>query len=155
MKKILFILSLAVASTQLSAQSTKDFGEVKVEAAKAVSGDDLLTVIKTMKASGKEMTDVTITGPIEGVCQAKGCWMTMVLADGQKMTIKFKDYAFFMPMDAAGRTFIAHGKLFTKTTSVEELRHLAEDAGKSKKEIKKIKKPKQEIRFEADGVTLS
>ena len=47
------------------------------------------------------------------------------------------------------------GKTFKKTTSVAELKHLAEDAGKTKKEIKKIKAPKEEIRFEADGVILN
>jgi hypothetical protein len=60
-----------------------------------------------------------------------------------------------MPKDCSGKSVIAHGKTFKKTTSVAELKHLAEDAGKTKKEIKKIKAPKEEIRFEADGVILN
>jgi hypothetical protein len=79
----------------------------------------------------------------------------MELANGEKMTVKFKDYAFFMPMDCSGKTVTFTGKAMIKTISVAELKHLAEDAGKSKKEIKKIKKEKKEYRFEASGVELN
>ena len=39
-------------------------------------------------------------------------------------------------------------------TSVKELRHYAEDAGKSKEEIAKITKPKVEIRVLANGIKV-
>jgi hypothetical protein len=41
-----------------------------------------------------------------------------------------------------------------KTTSVAELQHYAEDAGKSKEEIAKITEPKLELTFVADGVIV-
>jgi hypothetical protein len=37
---------------------------------------------------------------------------------------------------------------------VEELKHLAEDAGKSKEEIEAITEPKEELKFLATGVLL-
>jgi hypothetical protein len=40
------------------------------------------------------------------------------------------------------------------TTSVEELKHYAEDGGKSKEEIEKITEPKKEIEFTAKGVLV-
>jgi hypothetical protein len=153
MKKLVVMLALSMPVFGF-AQEVKTFGEVVVNGRESLSENEILDKLKTLKAEGGEAQNMTIEGVIDGVCQAKGCWMTVTLADGQKMTIKFKDYAFFMPMDAAGKKFVAHGKMFIKTTSVEELRHLAEDAGKSKKEIKKIKKPSKEVRFEADGVSL-
>jgi hypothetical protein len=39
-------------------------------------------------------------------------------------------------------------------TSVEELRHYAEDAGKSQEEIEAITEPKKTYSFVADGVLL-
>lgn len=154
MKKLFVAIGLLIASLNVIAQAPQNFGDVKVNTQGALSDAALMDKIKEMKSSGQEVTDVTITGNVDGVCQAKGCWMTLKLADGESMTIKFKDYAFFMPMDCSGRKFVAHGKMFIKTTSVAELKHLAEDAGKTAKQIKKIKKPKKEVRFEADGVSL-
>ena len=49
---------------------------------------------------------------------------------------------------------IVAGKAFVTVTSVEELRHYAEDAGKSVAEIAKITSVKKEFAFEASGVLL-
>jgi hypothetical protein len=46
------------------------------------------------------------------------------------------------------------GTASINVTSVEELRHYAEDAKKSKEEIEKITEPKSELVFEADGVII-
>lgn len=43
---------------------------------------------------------------------------------------------------------------YKSQTSVEELRHYAEDAGKSKEEIESITEPRIEYTFMADGVYL-
>jgi hypothetical protein len=42
----------------------------------------------------------------------------------------------------------------TTETPVDELRHYAEDAGKSKAEIAKITKPEKALTFMADGVIV-
>ena len=70
-----------------------------------------------------------------------------------QVMVKFKDYGFFMPLDAKGEV-VVNGKAFITETPVDELRHYAEDAGKSKEEIEAITEPKLEYRFEADGVLL-
>jgi hypothetical protein len=49
---------------------------------------------------------------------------------------------------------ILNGKAFVKITTVAELQHYAEDAGKSKEEVAKITSAKKEFAFEADGVLL-
>lgn len=97
---------------------------------------------------------VKIEGEVESVCQAAGCWMKIKTADGQTMRVTFKDYGFFVPKDIAGKKVIFEGVPAVKTTSVAELQHYAEDAGKSKDEIAKINSPKMELTFVADGVLV-
>jgi recombinational DNA repair ATPase RecF len=80
--------------------------------------------------------------------------MQLDLGNGQKMRVKFKDYAFFVPKNAAGKTAIIEGVAFKETIDVATLRHYAEDAGKSKEEIAKITQPREEINFEAKGVII-
>lgn len=156
MKKILFV---AIAIALLAACSPKvvervegvHFGETISEKG-AISYDALLT--KMEKKGGVE--DVKVEGKVANVCQKKGCWITMVSenADKEVMFVKFKDYGFFMPLDLAGKTVVMHGNAFIETTSVDELRHYAEDEGKSEEEIAKITAPKKEFKFLADGVVI-
>lgn len=103
---------------------------------------------------GKEKENIKIKGKINEVCQVKGCWLTVDLGEGKSMRMSFKDYGFFVPKDAGGKTFYAEGEAKFKTISVEMLRHYAEDAGKSKAEIEAIKEPKKELVFVANGVII-
>lgn len=97
---------------------------------------------------------VTVQGEVSAVCQKKGCWMNITQENGEEMMVRFKDYGFFMPLDIAGREVIMNGKAFYQLTTVDELRHYAEDAGKSQEEIDAITEPKRELAFLADGVIL-
>jgi hypothetical protein len=77
-----------------------------------------------------------------------------VASSDESLFVKFKDYAFFVPKDIAGREVLVEGVAFTEETSIEELRHYAEDAGKSEEEIAKITEPVTEKKFMASGVLL-
>src|SRR5690606_19146450 len=103
---------------------------------------------------GKEQLNVKLVGKIEECCQKKGCWMKIDMGEGKTMRVSFKDYAFFVPMNSAGKEVIMDGVATMEETSVEALRHFAEDAGKSKEEIEAITAPKRELVFEASGVLL-
>ena len=83
--------------------------------------------------SGGE-SNVIVEGTIVDVCQTKGCWMRVSDGD-QELFVRFQDYGFFVPMNAAGHDVVMHGTSVAKVASVEELRHYAEDAGKSPAEI--------------------
>ena len=72
----------------------------------------------------------------------------------KKRWFALRTMVFFMPLDAKGKDVIVAGKAFVTVTSVEELRHYAEDAGKSVAEIAKITSVKKEFAFEASGVLL-
>lgn len=97
---------------------------------------------------------VKIKGDVITACQVKGCWMTADLGNGQSMRMRFKDYGFFVPKDSGGKQFYAQGIASWNETSVAELQHYAEDAGKGKAEIDKITKPEKELVFLAEGVLL-
>lgn len=51
-------------------------------------------------------------------------------------------------------TIVVQGTAEKKTTSVEMLKHYAEDAGKTKEEIAAITEPKQEIIIQATGIVV-
>ncbi|WP_240337078.1 DUF4920 domain-containing protein [Rufibacter psychrotolerans] len=88
------------------------------------------------------------------VCQSKGCWMNVAVEGQDPMRVSFKNYAFFMPKDLAGKEVVFEGVAFRDTVSVEDQRHFAEDAGKSKEEIAAITQPKPSITFIASGVQV-
>lgn len=124
----------------------------KIDANGVKSTKQLYEAYKAM-AVGDTMIAKTSAKVIE-VCQSKGCWMTLDLENGEQAMVKFKDYAFFMPKDIAGKEVILNGKAFMNEVPVDEQRHYAEDAGKTKEEIAAITKPKITYSFEADGVLI-
>lgn len=116
---------------------------------------DYQTLMTEMAA--KDTVQTTILATVSEVCQAKGCWMTLHeegQADGTEIMVRFKDYGFFVPKDISGRKVIVEGKAFKSVIPVDELRHYAEDAGKSKEEIEKITEPENSFSFEATGVKV-
>ena len=88
------------------------------------------------------------------VCQAKGCWMKVQLANGHEAMVRFKDYGFFVPKDIAGKEVVLNGLAFVEEMSVEDQQHYAKDAGKPAKEIATITAPKKAYGFEADGLLI-
>ena len=97
---------------------------------------------------------VTMRGMVSDVCSKKGCWMTIPLSNGEELMVRFKDYDFFVPIDASGEVII-NGMAYISETSVADLRHYAEDAGASSAEIEAIIEPKITYSFMADGVLLA
>ncbi|MBX0289840.1 DUF4920 domain-containing protein [Hymenobacter sp. HSC-4F20] len=102
----------------------------------------------------RDSAQVKLVGTAEAVCQAKGCWLTMALPDGQKMRVRFKDYAFFVPKDITGRRVVVNGWAHREVVSVAAQQHYAKDAGKSAQEIAAITHPQEQLNFEADGVLV-
>ncbi len=166
MKKIVvfFCISLLIISCKSDKNSEKEevkeialqevnyspFG-TEITAEGALSNSEIIEKYKTLKAG--DTTVVKFKAKVNEVCQAKGCWMRLDLGDDETM-VKFKDYGFFMPKNIAGKEVIVNGKAFIAEVSVEEQRHYAEDAGKSKEEIEAITEVKKTLSFEADGVLV-
>ncbi|MBK9566533.1 MAG: DUF4920 domain-containing protein [Saprospiraceae bacterium] len=127
------------------------FGE-KIDTSGMITYDVLL-----QKMSVADSIDAKVVGKVSGVCQTKGCWMNIVSdADTTKteMFVQFEDYGFFMPKDLVGKEVVMLGKAYREITSVEDLKHFAEDEGKTPEEIEKITEPVTELKFMASGVMI-
>ncbi len=98
--------------------------------------------------------NIQIKGKIKSTCKMKGCWMELDV-DEKTIFVRFKDYGFFVPKEGAeGKSAVINGKLSVDTLSVAQLRHYAEDAGKSKEEISLINKEEITLSFLAEGVII-
>jgi hypothetical protein len=153
MKKILFLACTIVFATTLSAQDPAPATRGTTYGAGATANGsvpvaDMENKMVNNKFEGK------ITGKVVEVCQERGCWMKVEKPGGETLMVKFKDYGFFMPKDIVGKEVVLDGTASVKETSVKQLQHYAKDAGKSKEEIAKIKKPKKEVQFVANGVLV-
>lgn len=140
-------LSLMAQPPEVPAEKGTTFGEKTTETG-AVKATELHTFL-----AGKEKADVKVEGKVSEVCKAEGCWLLMEIASGT-MLVKMKDHKFLVPLALNGKTIVAEGTATLKETSVEMLRHYAEDAGKSKEEIAKITEPKKEIVLQAKGILV-
>jgi len=133
------------------ATSYASFGE-KITSEKTIDAQTMLKKFKGLK-KGDTLT-IKFTSKINEVCSKKGCWMKLDLTNGTETMVRFKDYGFFMPLDANNKEVIVNGKAFVTETSIKDLQHYAEDAGKTKEEIAMITEPKVEFAFVADGVLM-
>ena len=127
------------------------FGE-KIEEINTSDMSEVLAQLET-----KDSVFTQLKAEVEAVCQTKGCWMNLIDGSSESnasIFVKFKDYGFFMPKDIAGKTVIVEGYAYREVTSVEELKHYAEDEGLSEEEIAKITEPEEELKFMANGVIL-
>lgn len=98
---------------------------------------------------------IKIKGEILSTCPMKGCWMKLSVAQ-DTILVRFKDYGFFVPkIGAEGKLAVVNGQIFIDTLSIPQLKHYAEDAGKSKEEISKITNPEITISFLAEGVVIT
>jgi len=110
--------------------------------------------LKKDKLFNNPNKDVKIEGQIISTCPMKGCWMKMNVHN-DTLLVRFKDYGFFVPKTGSeGKAVIINGKISVDTLSVGQLRHYAEDAGKTKSEISLITKPEITLSFLADGVII-
>ncbi|MFD1002702.1 DUF4920 domain-containing protein [Ohtaekwangia kribbensis] len=97
---------------------------------------------------------VKVKGTVTDVCPKKGCWISLEMPGNSKVFVKMKDYGFFVPVELIGKTVVIDAEAKVIKTSVDELKHYAEDAKKSKEEIDAIKESKEEIRLTANGILV-
>ncbi|UOK41979.1 MULTISPECIES: DUF4920 domain-containing protein [Flavobacterium] len=115
--------------------------------------EEMFSRFKDLKEG--DTLNVKFKSNIIEVCQNKGCWMSMDLAEGNEAFVKFKDYAFFVPMNAGKQDAIVNGKAFVSIETVADQKHYAKDAGKSQAAIDSITSPKVTYAFMADGVLIA
>ncbi len=165
----LLLIGCSQPTSEQQAEATTDNHEVKDEGevnelAQSVDGvhyGDKISEKNAMPAAEliynlnkMDSVQTVVKGKVTNVCKVKGCWITVEDGKGNELFVKFKDYGFFMPFDIAGKTVAMEGYGFKEITGVDELRHYAEDEGKSKEEIEKITEPEEEFKFLAHGVKI-
>ena len=153
MKKIILSIAFCMVTVFAFAQDANSYQGISFGDG-VKKGDVITTAEVNAKLGDSIKKDMKVTGVVTSVCQKKGCFMYLEMPNGENMYINFKDYAFFMPKDLAGKKVVLDGFAERKETSIEDLKHFAEDAKKSEEEIAKITKPKKEIVFEAKGVVI-
>jgi hypothetical protein len=154
MKKLILLIPVLFSAFILMAQPPKGDAKAGMVFGAKTTADGAIPVNELpAKLNGAEPATIKVTGVVKEVCKAEGCWLKMETANGAMM-IKMKDHAFLVPLSMNGKTIVVDGIATLKETSVEMLRHYAEDAGKSKEEIAAIKEPKKEITMQAKGILV-
>lgn len=166
MKKLFLLITISLSA--LSFAQTEEKPKYAPPAGNALVGDVYGAGIST-KAEKKAISpeklekklaksaknkNVAVKGKVVDVCEKKGCWMTIQTEDNEQFFVKMKDYGFFVPTALKGKNVILEGDAETKTISVDERKHYAEDAKKSQSEIDAITQPSEEIRFMASGIKV-
>jgi len=155
MKKVFFVLAAAVVLFACNQQPeapevlmAKFGAEFNPEG--AISIEEVAKIL-----AEKDSVELTFRANIVQTCAKMGCWMDVKMPDGSDMTVFMRDHAFFVPVSGMeGKPAIINGYAYRTEHSVEFLRHLAEDAGKSEEEIMAITEPQAALAFNAAGVII-
>jgi hypothetical protein len=109
------------------APSTKLYGEALPKDLPAL---DLSAILKNPNEySGKTGL---LSGYVRQACSKKGCWMEISASSDPKAKscrVKFKDYGFFVPLDAGGSTARLAATAAIKVVSKEYVDHYEAEGG--------------------------
>jgi hypothetical protein len=142
--KLLTVSALFLALSCTPKTNYEGFGE-PIDPKTAISIQSLNSL------SVESETSIKLTGTVNEVCQAKGCWMTLTNENGAPIRVTFKDYGFFVPKDIAGSKVIVNGLLTKAELDPEMAKHYAEDANTTYDSTKSY----LEYSLVADGVLVA
>ncbi len=167
------LFALAFALLFMGCVDAPDTYEAEPEAETAVAefmsyGDELamdvdLVVITpaelTADPSAYDGTVVRVEGTIAKVCRNKGCWLTLENPTATPIRVDVPrdaegQYVYTFPTDLPVSDVIIEGTAKMDTTSVETLRHFAEDEGRSQEEIDAITEPQPTVILTANGALV-
>lgn len=163
MKKVFLALATLTVLVSCKKENKTELASTEPKVEYAVFGDSISTdgALSIQEMTSKfgdlkagDTVDLKFTSTIKDVCQKKGCWMNVALDNDQESFVKFKDYAYFVPMNAEDKEVVVSGKAYISEESVADLKHYAQDAGKSQASIDSITAPKKKFLFMADGVLI-
>ncbi len=125
-------------------------------------GDDLVALTPaslTADPSAYDGTVVRVEGTIAQVCRNKGCWLTLDNPTATPVRVEVPrdaegGYAFTFPTDLPISEAVIEGTVSVDTTSVETLRHLAQDEGRPQAEIDAITAPEPTVVVTARGALV-
>jgi len=150
---ILIISVLSFASAQQKELPPAIPGQVYGEKVQEKGALDIAGLPAILSGNGNRK-ETKLKARVVDVCPKKGCWMNLYINDSTTAFVKMKDYGFFVPQDIKDKTIVIEGEAYIEETSIEELRHYAEDAKKTKEEIEAIVAPEKSIRITASGIKV-
>ena len=153
MKKFFLLTIAVVLSVCAMAQPPKGPATAGMVFGQKTDSKGAITVDELASKVSEEPTTIKVRGKVSDVCTKEGCWLKLETPSG-KIMVKMKDHAFLVPVDINGKEIVVDGVAKMKVTSVKELQHYAEDAGKTKEEIAAIKEPKKEVVLNANGILV-
>ena len=108
---LLFVVILSLLMMSCSSETADAAGEQfgqGLSLAKAISINDVFGQADSLNGQV-----VRVTGTVSDLCKHKGCWMQV--SDGKDvLTVTFKDEAFILPADAAGKGVDFEGLLIAE-----------------------------------------
>lgn len=172
MKRI-FLIALAAASISFAScnKAQDETATAEATATPAATGakfeyygdsiatTDAMTVAQLMEKAQPLADEDSVMARIEGEilesCANKGCWVSIKAPNDEALTIRFKNYGFFVPTEGLEKkTLVAEGRTKWVVSTVEELREEAKEEGKTAQEIAAITKPERTLQFIASGVAI-
>jgi hypothetical protein len=156
MKKIFFVLLVVTAFACSHSKEATIEGTLVGKYGEEITEEGTISTEKMVAMLDEsDSVAVKVKGEITATCAMKGCWMNLVMPDGEEMRVTFKDYGFFVPTEGMeGNLAIIDGVVTRTLTDVATLQHYAQDAGKSEAEIMAITEDKEELAFVANGVII-
>ena len=163
--KHLFLAAIAAIGL-ISCQNEKNSTEESSENAVATtvylnfgdstfSAENRFTAADIVENMSSDLDTVwaVVAGPITQVCTTKGCWMATAIDSSNNLFVDY-DYEFLLPTNSQGQEMIMSGYAYWDSTSVDQLRHYAQDRGANEEEIAAISEPVGEVMFKAKGVKI-
>lgn len=124
------------------------YGEEPKSTATVVSFADLVA-----SPEKYENVEVVVTGNVNDVCQAEGCWL--VLGDGNKEIMIKTLHVFVVPKDSYDNTAVVSGVFNVKEITEEQARHFNDESKKTKIKSEDIKGPQKMFVIKAAGIKLT
>ena len=122
------------------------FGEV-VDSTQAIKSTEL-----QQKMKGLAVLNLTISGKVEDVCKAEGCWMKLDLGEEKRLLIRMKNRDFSVDEQIQGKYAFVKGTVYYDTISIEKLKKHAKEDGDSDSIVSVITVPEIKLVMEASGV---
>ena len=122
------------------------YGEV-VDSTQAVKATDL-----QQKMLGLRTINLTISGKVEDVCKAEGCWMKLDLGEEKRLLVRMKNRSFSVDDEVQGKYAFVKGTVHYDTISVENLQKHAKEDGESDSVVSALTVPEINLVMEALGV---
>lgn len=155
---VTLILFFASCENQQTQKQTVNTNTKNIEGTifgNEISDDNILSSeVLTEKLQDHKTIEIKLEGKIDAVCQGSGCWLNMDIGNGKTVHVTFKDEAFTLPKNIAGKKAVIDGIATTDIVSIEMQKKMAEKDGKTQAQIDSITKPLTEYYFEAEGVTM-